>query len=227
MAEVSAANTGILLLNDYFGNLIISHILHYICHVFVTTTVILATDQSNAHSILVYQDNLDKISSLTDHSAMAVAGPNCDLINFTEYVAKNLQLYKLANDGTKLSVRAQANFARGELATALRRGPFQVNILLGGYDEKTQESSLYHLDYMGTLHKVNFGAQGYAAYFTLSIMDRQYKESFSEQEAITMVENCIKEMQKRFLLQQPNYMIKKVDKDGVSVVKFGQDPADT
>lgn len=158
---------------------------------------------------------------------MAVAGPNCDLVNFTEYIAKNIQLYQLANDGTKLSVHAQANFARGELAYALRRGPYQVNILLGGFDEKKNEASLYHLDYMGTLHKVNFGAQGYAAYFTLSIMDREYKKNLSEAEAITIVENCIKEMQKRFLLQQPNYIIKKVDKEGVNVVKFGRDPADT
>ena len=84
---------------------------------------------------------------------MGVAGPNCDLVNFTEYVAKNIRLYELANDGTKLSVHAQANFARGELAYALRRGPYQVNILLGGYDEKKDDkegfSSLYYLDYMG------------------------------------------------------------------------------
>jgi 20S proteasome subunit beta 4 len=194
---------------------------------YLTVAVILASDQSNAHSILVYQDNLDKITALTSHSAVAVAGPNCDLVNFTEYIAKNIKLYELANDGTKLSVHAQANFARGELAYALRRGPYQVNLLLGGFDEGRGEASLYHLDYMGTLHKVPFGAQGYAAYFTLSIMDREYKENLTEQEAITIVEHCVTEMQKRFLLQQPNYVIKAVDKDGVRVVKFGRDPADT
>ena len=191
--------------------------------------VILAADQSNARSILVYQDNLDKIASLTSHSAMAVAGPNCDLVNFTEYIAKNIRLYELSNDGTKLSVHAQANFARGELAYALRRGPYQVNILLGGYDKtKDKEgASLYHLDYMGTLHKVPFGAQGYASYFTLSIMDREFKENLTEEEAITIVEHCIAEIQTRFMLKQPNYIIKAVDKDGVRVIKFGSDPKDT
>jgi 20S proteasome subunit beta 4 len=192
-------------------------------------TVILAADQSNARSILVYQENLDKIAHLTSHSAMGVAGPNCDLVNFTQYIAKNIRLYELSNDGTKLSVHAQANFARGELAYALRRGPYQVNILLGGYDANEQDkekegASLYHLDYMGTLHKVPYGAQGYASYFTLSIMDREYKENLTEAEAIAIVEHCIAEIQIRFMLKQPNYIIKAVDKDGVRVIKFGSDP---
>jgi 20S proteasome subunit beta 4 len=199
---------------------------------FFRFSVILAADQSNARSILVYQENLDKIASLTSHSAMGVAGPNCDLVNFTQYIAKNIRLYELSNDGTKLSVHAQANFARGQLAYALRKGPYQVNILLGGYDTNEQDkekegASLYHLDYMGTLHKVAYGAQGYASYFTLSIMDRECKENMTEAEALTVIEHCIAEIQVRFMLKQPNYMIKAVDKDGVRVIKFGSDPSDT
>jgi len=46
--------------------------------------VVLATDQTNARSILVYQKNLDKITQLSSHSAMGVSGPNSDLVNFTE-----------------------------------------------------------------------------------------------------------------------------------------------
>lgn len=51
-----------------------------------TTKVILATDQGNARSILIYQKNIDKIKQLTSHSAMGVSGPNCDMVKFTEYV---------------------------------------------------------------------------------------------------------------------------------------------
>lgn len=47
-------------------------------------TVVLATDQVNARSILMYQQNLDKIAKLSSHSAMGVSGPNCDLVNFSE-----------------------------------------------------------------------------------------------------------------------------------------------
>lgn len=64
----------------------------------VSILVILASDQSNARSILVYQTNLDKVKQLTSHSAIGVAGPNCDMVNFTEYVPDLWRLlYSLRN----------------------------------------------------------------------------------------------------------------------------------
>lgn len=193
--------------------------------------VIIAADQSNGRSILTYQKNLDKIAKLTDFSLMGVSGPNCDLVNFTEYIAKNINLYELANEGTKLSTHAQANFARGELAAALRKGPYQVNVLLGGYDvgknDEPGKASLYYLDYFGALQNVKHGAQGYAQYFCSSIFDKECTDNMSEDDAIMVVKMCINEMQTRFMLSQPNFIIKKVNKDGVSVVSFGEDPTDT
>jgi 20S proteasome subunit beta 4 len=148
---------------------------------------------------------------------------------FCRYIAKNINLYELSNEGTKLSTHAQANFARGELAAALRRGPYQVNVMLGGYDEKKKHNpaSLYYLDYLGALHKVKHGAQGYAQYFCSSIFDKEYSDNLSEAEAIKIIQHCITEMQTRFLISQPNFIIKKVDQDGVNVISFGEDPADT
>ena len=116
---------------------------------------------------------------------------------------------------------------RGELAAALRRGPYQVNVLLGGYDESTESSSLYFLDYLASLQKVNYGSQGYASSFCLSIMDRDWKEGLTEDEAVAIVEHCMQELHTRFLIAQPNFIIKVIDKDGVKTSKFGADPADT
>lgn len=192
-------------------------------------TVILASDQSNARSILLYQTNLDKVIPLTEHSAMGVSGPQCDSSNFTEYIAKNLQLYKITHNNTGLSMHAQANFTRNELATALRKGPYQVNVLLGGVDPKTKESSLYFLDYLAALQKVPYGCQGYASNFCLSIFDREYisKEDTDEAKALDMIQKCIKEMHLRFLISQPNFIIKVIDENGIRVVSQGGDPKDT
>lgn len=189
--------------------------------------VILATDQVNARSILMYQQNLDKIAELSSHSAMGVSGPNCDLVNFSEYVSKNLKLYELSNDGVKLSTHAQAHFCRGELAKALRKGPFQVNVILGGYDEKTPTGgSLYVMDYLGSCTKAKYGAQGYASNFCLSIMDRSWNEGLNQDQAVEIVEHCIKELEMRFLINQSNFIIKVINKEGVRTLKFGADPAD-
>jgi 20S proteasome alpha/beta subunit len=181
----------------------------------------------------VTQNNLDKIAELTSHSAMAVSGPNCDLVNFTEYVTKNLQLYELRNDGTKLSTFSQAHFCRNELAQALRRGPFRCNVLIGGYDEhknpaedSKNKSSLFWLDYLGTLHQVPFGCQGVAANFCLSVMDREYTPGIDQLAALKIIQMCIHELHTRFLPNQPNFIIKCIDKEGVKTVQFGKDPKD-
>ena len=187
--------------------------------------VVLAADQVNARSILTYQSNLDKITHLSSHSAMGISGPNSDLVNFSEFISKNLALYEISNNGLRLSTHAQANFCRGELAKALRKGPYQVNLLLGGYDEG-KGGSLYWMDYLAACTKVNYGAQGYAAAFCLSIMDRDWKEGLTEQEAIEIVEKCINELQVRFLLNQSNFMIKVVDSNGVKTHSHGADPDD-
>ena len=188
--------------------------------------VILAADQNNARSILTYQSNLDKIIPLSSHSAMGVSGPNSDLVYFSEYIAKNIALYQLSNNGLPLSTRAQANFCRNELATALRKGPYQVNILLAGYDAQNK-ASLYTMDYLAALAKVHYGVQGYASNFCLSILDRDWKQGLTEQEAVALVDKCIKELQTRFLIHLPNFIVKAVDSNGIRVIKFGADPADT
>jgi 20S proteasome subunit beta 4 len=122
-------------------------------------------------------------------------------------------------------MHAQANFCRGEIATALRKGPYQVNTLLGGYDDKAG-ASLYFLDSMASLQKIPYGAQGYASSFCLSIMDREYLAGLNEEAALKIVRQSIQELHTRFLLSQPNFIIKVIDKDGVRTVDFGSDPAD-
>eukprot|EP00588_Corethron_pennatum_P015699 CAMPEP_0194280332 /NCGR_PEP_ID=MMETSP0169-20130528/16895_1 /TAXON_ID=218684 /ORGANISM="Corethron pennatum, Strain L29A3" /LENGTH=201 /DNA_ID=CAMNT_0039025017 /DNA_START=129 /DNA_END=734 /DNA_ORIENTATION=+ len=189
--------------------------------------VIIAADQANARSILVYQDNLDKIVPLSSHSMMGVSGPNSDLVNFSDYVKANIALYELSNNGSTLTTEAQANFIRGTLATALRKGPYQVNILLGGYDVQTDKNGLYFMDYMACMHPVNFGVQGHASNFCLSIFDRDWKEGLTEEQGIAIIEKCINELKIRFLIAQTNFIIKTVDKKGVRTVSFGSDPADT
>ncbi|XP_073287173.1 proteasome subunit beta type-2-A-like isoform X2 [Primulina huaijiensis] len=65
---------------------------------------------------------------------------------FTEYKQKNVALCQFRN-AMPLTTAAAANFTRSELATALRKNPYMVNIILAGYDKETGPS-LYFLDYI-------------------------------------------------------------------------------
>lgn len=146
------------------------------------------------------------------------AGPSCDTNAFSEYVQKNMKLYSLSND-LDLNTEATAHFIRKELAIALRKAPYQANLLLAGYDQDTGPS-LYWMDYMASFAKVNFGAHGYASNFIISVFDREYKYDMSVEEAMEVVKKCLHELKTRFLIHQPNFSIKIVDKDGIRSIEL-------
>merc|ERR1711977_218307 len=104
--------------------------------------------------------------------------------------------------GLKLSTKAAANFTRNELATALRKGPYQADLLVGGVD--ADGPALYFMDYLASCEKVNKAAHGYGAMFTLGLMDRYWKKDMTEPEAVEVIRMCIKELETRFIVSLGN-----------------------
>ena len=88
---------------------------------------------------------------------MTVVGESGDTTQYAEFVAKNIQLYKMQN-GYNLSPKACANFTRRNLADYLRsRTPFHVNILMAGFDQESKECEMYVLDYLASIR--SFGVR--------------------------------------------------------------------
>lgn len=107
------------------------------------------------------------------------------------------------------------------LCGADRKAPYQCNVLIGGYDAAPygNEASLYSCDYLGTLHKLSFAAEGYAQYFVLSTLDRYWKKNLPLEQGVEIIEKCVAEVQKRLVISQPRFCVKVVDKNGVRVLK--------
>ena len=59
------------------------------------------------------------------------------------------------------------------MAYYLRHQPYQVNLILGGVDDTTP--SIYFIDYLGTMQKMNYCSHGYPSYILLSLFDRLWK----------------------------------------------------
>ncbi|KAJ7546785.1 hypothetical protein O6H91_08G054400 [Diphasiastrum complanatum] len=180
--------------------------------------VLLATDTSAVQSIVVQKTTEDKIMILDSHKLMALTGESGDRVQFSEYIQKNVLLYQFRN-GIPLSTAAAANFTRGELAQALRKSPYMVNMMIGGFDKDTGPS-LYFLDYIATLHKVEKGALGYGAYFILSLLDKYYHKDLSLSSALDLAYKCIAEVRSRLVVSPPNFVIKIVDKDGARELEW-------
>ena len=69
--------------------------------------------------IFVHFSDYNKSFKLNDKMLMSVVGESGDTTQYAEFVAKNIQLYKMQN-GYNLSPKACANFTRRNLADYLR-----------------------------------------------------------------------------------------------------------
>merc|ERR1711935_1135140 len=132
-------------------------------------------------------------------------------------IDKNIRLSTLRS-GTKMSVKAAANFTRNEIAQSLRSGPYQCDMLMAGCDKSGPQ--LYFIDYLASMQKCNKAAQGYGAYFTLGLMDRYYKADLTLEEAKEIIRKCIKEMETRFVMKLSSFNCKVIDKDGIREEKL-------
>ena len=95
---------------------------------------LIGADQNAGRSIMIFQQDLDKIVHLDSHKLLGVAGDPADTVFEPEYFQKNVELYRLRN-GVKLSTHATASYIRGEKSANLRKAMTQVDMLIGGYDE--------------------------------------------------------------------------------------------
>ena len=100
---------------------------------------LIGADQNAGRSIMVFQQDLDKIMHLDSHKLLGVAGDPADTVFEPQYLQKNVELYRLRN-GVKLSTHATANYIRGEKAANLRKAMTQVDMLVGGFDEEAGPS---------------------------------------------------------------------------------------
>ncbi|CAO1618536.1 unnamed protein product [Sympodiomycopsis kandeliae] len=179
---------------------------------------IIASDCNAARSIVKMKGDEDKIRELTQHLVMAVNGESGDTSNFAEFIEANLKLYAIRHH-IQLRPKAASAWIRNELATSLRsQKPYQVNLLLGGYDQPSSTPALYWLDYLGTLASVPFAAHGYGAYFCLSLMDRYHRPDMTLEEGLELLKRCVNELKTRFIVDLGTWKVKVVDKNGTREV---------
>jgi len=120
--------------------------------------------------------------------------------------------------GLKLSMKGASSYIRTEMATAMRKNPYQVNMLIGGVDE--DGPSITFMDYLASAAEVNYGAQGYASFFVSSLMDRHWHKDMTLEEGRALAKMCIKEIRTRLIVASPRFKVKIVTKDGVQEISL-------
>ena len=149
---------------------------------------------------------------------LIISGDPGNIANFVDFVQKTLQLYSLKT-GCSLSTHSIANFLKQELSQSFRKGVFNINLIIAGYDE-TIGVSLYYLDYTGNLQRMNHCVLGYASLFISSVLERNYRTKMGLKDAITLILKCINVLKKRFIINHSNYIVKIIDEKGSRALCF-------
>jgi len=177
----------------------------------------MATDSVAGRSVVAMKKDHDKMFQLSRNLVMSVSGEGGDTVQFAEYIAKNIQLYRMRN-GYDLSTKAAASFTRRNMADYLRSStPYSVNLLIGGFDE-SDGPDLYYMDYLGSLVRVPFAVHGYGSFFSLSVMDRYYKQDMTREQALELLQQCVNEINTRFIINLASFKVKVVDTEGIHVL---------
>lgn len=177
--------------------------------------VLVATSKAATRGISVIKVGDDKTRELNPNTLMAYTGEAGDTVQFAEYIMANTRLYGIRHD-IELSPSAVASFTRNQLAKALRsRKPYQVNVLIAGFDPKTEKPTLNLIDYLASNVELPYAAHGYAAYYTMSLLDRHWKQDMTQEEGVELMRMCIKELQTRLPVDFKGVYVKVVDKDGI------------
>ncbi|EEC10119.1 20S proteasome, regulatory subunit beta, putative [Ixodes scapularis] len=181
---------------------------------------LLAADKTSGYSIIVLKHDEDKIHKLSDNLLMAVCGEAGDTVQFAEFIAKNIQLYKMRNGRSLLPPFLFSSILEFIVENwSFAATPYSVNLLLAGFDKQAAQPELFYMDYLATMAKVPYGAHGYGAFFLISVLDRYYREDMNEEEAVDLLKKCVFEVQKRFLVNLPAFKVQVVDKNGIRTLK--------
>jgi 20S proteasome subunit beta 4 len=182
---------------------------------------LLVSDKLSARSIVVMKSDEDRTRDLGPTLGACFSGEPGDAVRFTEYIQRNICLYKMRHD-IELGTSAAVSFIRNELAEFLRsRTPYATNLLVGGWDAR-DGAQLYWIDYLASSTKVPFAAHGYGAYFLLSVFDRYYRKHMDLKEAKELIRKCIHELQTRFIVNLPKFIIKQIDSDGIREIHLDE-----
>ena len=138
-----------------------------------TDYIIIASDRSVARSIVKLQDSDDKLTYLSDSQILATCGEVADRKSFSKLIFGELEYYYYRY-GNRLNTDEVANYTRNVFAESLRKGPYQCNCLVAGFD--SDGPKLYWMDYLGSSCKVTKAAHGYGSYFLYGIMDNYYRK---------------------------------------------------
>ncbi|MCL5009519.1 MAG: proteasome subunit beta [Candidatus Parvarchaeota archaeon] len=170
--------------------------------------VVLAADKKVSEGNIALA-TFEKIDKLSDSMGITMAGSVADVQALIKIMQSEIALYEVRS-GTRMKTKA----AVGLFATILfnnRMGLIGSAFIVGGYDTKPE---LYILDTAGSKIPDKYTSIGSGSVISLGVMEAEYKDNMTEEEAIKLAHKSIAASTRRDVFTGNGIDIVIVDKKG-------------
>ncbi len=152
--------------------------------------VVLAADRRVSYGTFVLSKSAKKVFLVNDKVGISTAGLPGDFQELVDVVKFNTTLYELDLD-KKASPTNVAKLLSLLLYQGRFRGIYYTELIVGGLEDG--EPKILVLDPAGGLMEEKFAAVGTGAQIATGILEREYREDLSEEEALSLAEKAMKE----------------------------------
>lgn len=149
--------------------------------------VILAAEQKSTMGYLVDSKVAQKVYQLDDHVGLTIAGAVGDALAMVRLLKAQFKLYKL--DRGPITLRAAATLLSNILQGS-KYFPYINQFILAGFDK---EAGVYSFDPFGGFDvKDKFYSTGSGSPFAYGVLEAEFKENMTVEEAITLIIKAIR-----------------------------------
>lgn len=173
--------------------------------------VILASEKRVSYGSFVVSRVGKKVFKLTSNIGAACAGLVADMQILVREVGAYSKLFKLDHK-RDISVKAAAKIISNLLFNR-RLLPYITQTIVGGVDD--EGSSLYILDILGSLIPDKYAAVGSGAEIAVGVLEENYREDMSLEEAKDLVTRAIKSAISRDAISGDGVDFLIITKDGI------------
>ena len=179
--------------------------------VICTNGVILASEKRVTYGNFVVSKGGKKVFKITDQIGVACAGLVGDMQILTREVEAQANLFSM-EVGRPISVRAASKLMANILFNR-RYAPLITQTIVGGLDD--EGPALYVLDVLGSLIPDKYAAVGSGTEIAVGVLEEEYKEGMSIEDAKALVTRAIKSAISRDAMSGDGIDFLIITKDGI------------
>ena len=152
--------------------------------------VVLAADRRVSYNGFILSKSAKKVFLINERVGVSTAGLPGDFQELVDILKYNITMYELEN-GKKATPMNVAKLLSILLYQGRFSGIYYAEVIVGGIDGS--DPKIFVLDPAGGLMEESFVAVGTGAQIATGILERNFREGMSEEEAVDLAERAMRE----------------------------------